>query len=117
MSPGSKGLRSLSFYPTRRRDLDSDPRRCPLGPRMKRLGLLLLIAGMASTALPAQAQLARPQFGMGAGMAFPAGKFHSSLRGEGFGSGLQGIAFVAFKVHPIPGSLRLEANYGLHGAN
>src|SRR4051794_40726731 len=81
---------------------------CPLGsPIMKRLRLALAIVGMASTAMPLEAQSAHLQFGMGAGMAFPAGKFHSSLRGEGFGSGLQGMAFALFKIHPIPTWLRL----------
>src|SRR5712692_3324933 len=85
---------------------------------MRMVSLLPLIAGIATTAVPAEGQVARPQFGIATGLAFPAGQFHSSsLRGEGFGLGLQWMAFALFKVDRIPPWLLLEASYGSHWAN
>jgi opacity protein-like surface antigen len=75
-----------------------------------------MVTSLVATA-SARAQGLQPRFGVGASMAIPTGDYHATASGEGFNTGWQGMAFVAFRLPTRPLGFRVDLNYGANGGN
>ncbi|HEX4628294.1 MAG TPA: outer membrane beta-barrel protein [Gemmatimonadales bacterium] len=76
-----------------------------------------VVVALIVAAATARAQGMRPQYGVGASVAIPAGAYHATASGEGFNTGWQGMGLVAFTRPDHRLGLRVDVAYGGNSGN
>jgi hypothetical protein len=88
--------------------------RSRIWPLTKASGFGALLVAQLVAPVTAGAQLRVPHFGVAASAAIPAGGIYSV---NGFKTGWQGMAFVAFRIRDWPVGLRLDGSYSVNTSN